>query len=83
MLSIARARCPDTMIVSLQRCDYCDSTGMSVLIRHALAVPNFRVVVPKEAYIRKIFRMANLEDRLGVTDSVADALRELRARSVA
>ena len=83
MLSVARERSPGSLIVSLQRCDYCDSTGLSVLIRHAKEVQNFCLVVPPESHLRKIFRLTNLEEPLGVVDTMADAMRRMRKLSAA
>ena len=85
MLTVARESNPQALLVSLQRfADYCDLTGLSVLIKHAReVVGKLCVIVPPEAHIRKIFRVAQLEEALGVVDSVAAAIRRLRSLAAA
>lgn len=74
---------PSAIIVSLQRCDYCDSTGLTVLLKRAQAVPNFFVAVPSESPVRRVFRIASVEDALGVVETVADAKKRLHEASIA
>lgn len=69
------------IVVSLQRCDYCDSTGLTVLLKRAEAISDFFVAVPSESPVRRVFRIANVEQALGVVETVADAKKRLREPS--
>ena len=69
----ARMAEPFSLIVSLEGCGYCDSSGLSVLLRHAHHVPNFISVVPEDSDVRRLFRVAKVEETLGVVGSMIEA----------
>ncbi|MGA3037160.1 MAG: STAS domain-containing protein [Vulcanimicrobiaceae bacterium] len=64
---------PFSLIVSLAQCTYCDSTGLSVLLRHARQTPNFIVVSPEGTDVRRLLRVAGVEKALGVVDDLSKA----------
>ena len=66
---------PFSTIVVMNRCTYCDSTGMGVLLKYSQHVPNMIVVAPSESFPRKVFRVARAEERLGVVESLREAFR--------
>ena len=71
----ARSNDPFSIIISLECCDYCDSTGLSVLLRHAHATPIFVVIAPQGTNIRRFLTIAGIEEHFGVVDSLAEGLR--------
>lgn len=52
-----------SVVVSLEQCTYCDSSGLSVLLRHARRMAHFIVVSPEESDVRRLLRISQL-DRL-------------------
>lgn len=71
----ARSNEPFSLIVSLERCGYCDSTGLSVLLRHAHATPIFVVVAPFGTNMRRFLNIAGVEEFFGVVDDLNQGLR--------
>jgi anti-sigma B factor antagonist len=69
----ARSDDPFSLVVSLAQCTYCDSTGLSVLMRHARQTPNFIVVSPEGTDVRRLLRVAGVEKTLGVVDDLSAA----------
>lgn len=68
------------LIVSLERCQYIDSSGLRVLIRLSNRRDvEFGVVVPPGTQTRRIFDLAGLDEQMSVFDSLQAALAQLRA----
>jgi anti-anti-sigma factor len=67
------------LIVSLERCQYIDSSGLRVLIRlsnrHDV---EFGVVVLPGTQTRRIFDLAGLDEQMAVFDSLHAALEQFR-----
>lgn len=62
------------VIVDLSNADYIDSSVLNILVRQwKLLGPSLRIVVPKDAKIRRIFEITELNDRLNVVETVAQA----------
>jgi anti-sigma B factor antagonist len=74
----ARTDDPFSVVVSLAQCTYCDSTGLSVLLRHARQTPNFVVVSPEGSDVRRLLRLAGVEDALSVVDDLDAAYKAAR-----
>ncbi|MGP6156948.1 MAG: STAS domain-containing protein [Vulcanimicrobiaceae bacterium] len=68
------------LVVSLERCQYIDSSGLRVLIRlsnrHDV---QFSVVVPPGTQTRRIFDLAGLEEQMAVFDTLQAAVAKFRA----
>ncbi len=62
----ARTDDPFSVVVSLAQCTYCDSSGLSVLLRHARQTPNFVIVSPEGTDVRRLLRIAGIEETLCV-----------------
>lgn len=75
----ARADDPFSVVVLLDRCSFCDSTGLSTLLRHAKSTPQFVVVSPSNSVIRRFLRITRADERFEVADDVD--LIELQASS--
>ena len=75
----ARAGDPKSVIVSLEACTFCDSTGLSVLLRHARNTPHLVVVVPETSFVRRVVRLTQADRFFRVVGSVDDARAYLRA----
>ena len=72
----------DGLIVDLSGLDYLDSAGVRLLFRLGQAVSasggSLRAVVPKDAQIRRVLELAQVEHALALdetTDAAIDALR--------
>ncbi len=74
----ARTDDPFSVVVSLERCTYCDSSGLSTLLRHARQTPNFVVVSPEGSDVRRLLRLAGVEKALGVVNDLDAALAATR-----
>jgi anti-sigma B factor antagonist len=79
----ARSNEPFSVIVSLVECSYCDSSGLTVLLRHAKETPIFVLVAPKGSNVRRFLRIAGAEEHLAVVDTLLDALRYTHAEATA
>lgn len=63
------------IVVSLERCHYCDSTGLAVFVRsHNRLGHRFALVVKPEQQMRKIFAITGLLDVLAVCATLDGAL---------
>jgi anti-sigma B factor antagonist len=68
------------VIVSLERCAYCDANGLTVLVRAKKRNgPNLTIVVPKSARCYRVFEVTGLSSRLSVFSSLDLALNVLPA----
>lgn len=66
----------DHIVVSLERCAYCDSTALAVLIRAKKRLGDrLLIIVPKDVSVRRIFEITDLIDVLGVLERIPDTLR--------
>lgn len=69
-----------SFIVSLEHCSYFDSSGLALLIRLRKRIgPGLVLVVPEDAYVRKILNVTGLASKIRIADSLAQAVRELTA----
>lgn len=75
----ARTEEPSSVIVVLEECTYCDSTGLSVLVRHARKTPNLVVVLPQSSFVRRLLRITGADRAFGIVESVEDAHALLKA----
>lgn len=65
-----------SLVVSLEFCEYCDASGISVLVRAKTRLGDgLRIVVPLENRIRRVFRITRLEESLSLDKSLQSALR--------
>ncbi len=65
------------IIVSLERCYYCDSKGLGVLLRHSRRLgPRLTVVVPPDNASRRIFEVCRIPELMSVRASLREALAE-------
>lgn len=63
------------IVVSLQRCNFCDASGLSVLLRaHNAATSDFVVVVPDGAKSRRVFEVTGLCKILHLVPTMERAL---------
>ena len=74
VLCEARTNDPFSLIVSLEKCMYCDSKGLSVLLRHARETPQFIVVSVNGTQVRGLLRASGVDAMFEVVDSSDDAL---------
>ena len=81
VLCEARTQEPFAMIVSLEKCTYCDSAGLAVLMRHARQVPHFIVISPAESALRRLLRITRLDEMFEVVENAEDALARCAAAS--
>jgi anti-anti-sigma factor len=65
----ARNDDPFTVVVSLEKCAYCDSTGLGVLLRHAKQTPHFVVVSSWNSVVRRFLHVTRAD---AMFDVVAD-----------
>lgn len=67
-----------TFIVSLEQCNFFDSSGLALLIRLRKRIgERFALVVPPDAYIRKILNVTGVAGKILVTDTLPEAVRAL------
>lgn len=66
----ARADDPFSVVVVLDRCSFCDSTGLSTLLRHAKSTPQFVVVSPSNSVVRRFLRITRTDERFEVVDDI-------------
>jgi anti-anti-sigma factor len=75
----------DGLIVDLSGLDYLDSAGVRLLFRLGRAVSesggSLRAVVPREAKIRRVLELADIESMLGLDETADAAVEALRRRS--
>jgi anti-anti-sigma factor len=70
------------LIISFERCQYCDSTGISVLVTLHKKLGNRLVLaVPPGSQIRQILQIARLLERFPIADSTEAAVARLRGAS--
>lgn len=69
------------LVVDLERVDYLDSSGVTLLFNLARRVSRrqqrFVVVVPGEAHVREILSLSGATDALALQESLADALAQV------
>lgn len=74
----------DGLIVDLSELDYLDSAGVRLLFRLGRAVTesggDLRAVVPKDARIRRVLELANVEHTLALDETTEAAVDALRRR---
>ena len=73
ILCEARAQDPFSLILSLEQCTYCDSIGLSVILRHARGTPNLVVVSPDGSDIRRLLRVSHVDELLHVVPTFESA----------
>lgn len=69
----ARTGDPESVIVSLEECTFCDSSGLSVLLRHARQTPRLVVVLPETSFVRRIVQLTKADRYFHVAATVDDA----------
>ena len=70
----ARTQEPFSLIVSLEKCTYCDSAGLAVLMRHGRQVPHFIVISPENTAVRRLLRITRLDQMFEVVENADAAL---------
>lgn len=73
VLCEASTQDPFSLILSLDRCTYCDSSGLSVILRHARRTPHFLVVAPDDSDIRRLLQVSRVEALVHVVPSLEAA----------
>lgn len=73
MLCEARADDPFAVVVSLEKCTYCDSTGLGVLLRHAKQTPHLVVVCPWNSVVRRFLRITRADEIFSVVGDFEEA----------
>jgi len=70
----------DKFVVSFERCGYCDSSGIAILValQHRLG-DGLAVVVPPEAQLRRILSIVGIDRVMRIASSVEEAIAELAA----
>jgi len=67
------------VIVSLEKCLYCDASGLNVLVKARKRLGSMLlVVVPRANRIRRIFHITGLEEILSLSASLHDAVMPTR-----
>ena len=79
VLCEARTQDPPSLVLSLNECTYCDSSGLSVVLRHARRTAHFILVSPHGSDIRRLFRLAGVDALMTVVPSYQEARAFLRA----
>ncbi len=75
-----RAAAGGRVVVSLERCGYCDSSSISVILRAWRRLPErFFVVVPPLGQCRRIFEITSIAQQSFVVDDMAEALSQVSA----
>ena len=69
VLCEARTQEPFSLIVSLEKCTYCDSAGLAVLMRHGRQVPHFIVISPEDTAVRRLLRITRLDQVFDVVQN--------------
>lgn len=64
---------PFSLILSLGECGYCDSSGLSVILRHARRTPHFLVVAPEGSDIRRLLRVSRVDELVQVVPTLEAA----------
>jgi anti-anti-sigma factor len=77
VLCESRMQDPFAIIVSLENCTYCDSSGLGVLIRHARQVPHLIVISAESSHVRRLLRVSRADEIFEVVSNsqAANALR--------
>ncbi|MBV8425051.1 MAG: STAS domain-containing protein [Candidatus Eremiobacteraeota bacterium] len=73
----ARHDDPFCVVLSLEACSYCDSRGLSVLLRHARKTPRFVVISPDGSGVRKLLRITRTDQTFEVVGSADEARLQL------
>jgi anti-anti-sigma factor len=74
-IRLAEADTDCRIVVSLERCSYCDANGLTVLIRAKKRNgSNFTVVVPDSERCRRVFEITGLSKSLSVFPNLERAL---------
>lgn len=77
VLRAAAATTEGRIIVSLERCQYCDSKGLDVLLRAAKTLGSrLTVVVPPDNVSRRVFEVCRIPQLMSVVGSMREALGE-------
>ncbi|MBV8150206.1 MAG: STAS domain-containing protein [Candidatus Eremiobacteraeota bacterium] len=72
------------LIVSFERCGYCDSSGIAILVSlHHRLGDGLAIVVPSEAQLRRILTIVGLDSIVCVTDTSEEAAARLSRESEA
>ena len=79
VLCEARTQDPFSLILSLAECAYCDSIGLSVILRHARHTPHLIVVSPEGSDIRRLLRVSRVDELVQVVSSLEAARAFLQA----
>jgi anti-anti-sigma factor len=75
VLEAATANRPRRLIVSLEHCDFCDSTGLHVLLQTQRRIGSrLTVVVPPENKSRRIFEVCGFPRLMTIVASMREAL---------
>jgi anti-anti-sigma factor len=73
-IELAASGTPGRVIVSLERCFYCDASALTVLLRAKLVLgARFSIFVPHENRICRLFEITGLTQRLGLIASISPA----------
>lgn len=79
VLCEARNAEPFSLILSLEECTYCDSSGLSVILRHARRTPHLLLVSPESSDVRRLLRVSGVDELVQVVSSVEAARAFMRA----
>lgn len=75
-IALAEPSWDERVIVSLEHCNYCDSSGLAVLYRARKRLgEQLRIVVPSDVRIRRIFDICGMNQQLAICDSLREALQ--------
>ncbi len=75
-----RAAADGRVVVSLERCGYCDSSSISALLRAWRRLAGrFFVVVPPLGQCRRIFEITSIAQQAFVVDDMPEALSKISA----
>jgi anti-anti-sigma factor len=66
----ARSDDPFTVVLRLERCTYCDSAGLAIILRHARQTPHFVVVSPLNSPVRRLLRITRADEQLDVVTDI-------------
>ena len=75
MLEFAQKAKVKRIVVSLEGCDFCDASGLSVLLEaHKAAASAFTVVVPERGKCRRVFEVTGVCKILRLVSTMQHAL---------
>jgi anti-anti-sigma factor len=74
-LAIADTEPGKMVVVTLENCAYCDSTGVALLLAAKRRLgAQLGVVIPAGSPVRNVFAICGLVDHLAIRDTIEDAL---------